>query len=373
MTTLVRVKRKHTDDPVEALILSCKRAKKGQTTTTSGAKASASSKSLSSEVKNVFRFAGTVAEKDQALPKQIEDVIKHGQLQYKTKGNVPGPQVKAKQLHKQTSINNRYRMVAKHRGIPIELQKESITVSNTTELEAADKAKKKPSSLRKKIVRRLSIKSAAKDAPTRTEKSGACSLVEEEVQRLFNIYEVVQENLDDILSNKPAKLASIDDEDDDDAVMCNNVKMLREKLTISDGDTHQNKPIEYVYDLYYAESSDFDFNTEHIVLGLDPLSGQVLMNEQDDEDVGYGNDEDEDSNDENNWKNDYPDEDPDYFNQRHTDMFDEYLDDYRYGELSSDDEFNEYSDNNRRHISRRMNYSDEVQNGADSDELEMYG
>ncbi|XP_033113116.1 probable RNA polymerase II nuclear localization protein SLC7A6OS [Anneissia japonica] len=368
MTTLVRVKRKHTDDPVEALVLSCKRAKKGPTSS-GGAKSSASSKSASSEVKNVFRFAGTVAQKDQALPKHIEDVIQRGQLQYKTKGNIPA-HVKAKQQQKQTSINNRYRMVAKHRGISLEKQNETLSVSNQdTE---ADKPKKV--SLRKKIVRRLSTKSANRDhsASVVNATAGSSKEVEDEARRLFNIYEVVQENLDDILSNKPAKLASLDDEDDDDdVVMCNNVRMLREKLTISDGDTHRRDTDEYVYDLYYAESSDFDFASEHVVLGLDPynLSQPVVTEEE--EDAGYGQDDDEDSNDENNWKNDYPDEDPDYFNQRHTDMFDEYLDDYRYGELSSDDDFNEYSDN-KRHISRMMNYSDEVQNGADSD-LEMYG
>ena len=57
MATVLRVRRKRSCDPVEALVLSCKRAK---SETSSGAAASAV---IDGDVKKVFKLVGTLDKK----------------------------------------------------------------------------------------------------------------------------------------------------------------------------------------------------------------------------------------------------------------------------------------------------------------------
>ena len=69
----------------------------------------------------------------------------------------------------------------------------------------------------------------------------------------------------------------------------------------------------YVYDIYYMNSPQFDFRNLENILAIEALREDLIVEEQgrrDSEDE-YG--DDEDSNDESNWRNDYPDEDEDIF------------------------------------------------------------
>lgn len=84
--------------------------------------------------------------------------------------------------------------------------------------------------------------------------------------------------------------------------MCNGVPLEREE--VSEKGSHP-----YVYDLYYTNSSDFDFRLLENVLTVEAFGHDLRAPEEDSEDEGGGH-EDEDSNDEGNWRNDYPDEDP---------------------------------------------------------------
>ena len=69
---------------------------------------------------------------------------------------------------------------------------------------------------------------------------------------------------------------------------------------------------QYVYDLYYLNKRDFDFRL------LEDMKIEAFQNVspfdwyRDAEELEVYDDED-DSNDENNWRNDYPDEDPKFF------------------------------------------------------------
>ena len=69
----------------------------------------------------------------------------------------------------------------------------------------------------------------------------------------------------------------------------------------------------YVYDIYYMNSPKFDFRNLENILAIEALREDLVAEEQGrrDSEEEYG--EDEDSNDENNWRNDYPDEDDDLF------------------------------------------------------------
>ena len=60
MAAIVRVKRRINDDPADSLVLSCKRPRKGSDSEASG-------NNDSEEVKNLFKFAGTVKAEVSAL------------------------------------------------------------------------------------------------------------------------------------------------------------------------------------------------------------------------------------------------------------------------------------------------------------------
>lgn len=84
---------------------------------------------------------------------------------------------------------------------------------------------------------------------------------------------------------------------------------------------------DYVYDLYYTHTQ---LSQQHLeaVLKVEAMCNELLNLDQrlsDDDEVG---DLDEDSNDESNWRNDYPDEDPGFFENEGQDY------DYEDGEAS---------------------------------------
>nr|XP_039262909.1 probable RNA polymerase II nuclear localization protein SLC7A6OS [Styela clava] len=93
-----------------------------------------------------------------------------------------------------------------------------------------------------------------------------------------------------------------------DSIMCNNVKMFREKLNVS----AKSKPesTEFVYDLYYCRDTTSNWNMSDI-LYVQPYRYAVgeLLAASDSEEELY--DDEDDSNDEDNWRNDYPDEEDD--------------------------------------------------------------
>lgn len=74
---------------------------------------------------------------------------------------------------------------------------------------------------------------------------------------------------------------------------------------------------EYVYDIYYTNREHFDFRLFERDLTLEALGqDNVFDHGVQEEEFVYG-DEDDDENDENNWRNDYPEEDPQYVNGNH--------------------------------------------------------
>lgn len=71
----------------------------------------------------------------------------------------------------------------------------------------------------------------------------------------------------------------------------------------------ESKP-QYVYDLYYTISDDLGEIYDHDLVGVYPLSNELVYgSHRDNGAADSDDDESEDSNAENNWRNEYPDED----------------------------------------------------------------
>ena len=170
----------------------------------------------------------------------------------------------------------------------------------------------------------------------------------QEMMKFYQLYDLVLDEAEsrDVADEKEGKKREKEDMDPN-AILCNSVKMIREKLKIDEGPKNNLDILEkdYVYDVYCAEDN---YGALSEVLDIVHLNESQLVTEASDEELGLYDDED-DSNDENNWRNDYPDEDewngssdeePRYRN-----------DDFDYGyderkmfskELSSDEDFDFY-------------------------------
>ncbi len=73
----------------------------------------------------------------------------------------------------------------------------------------------------------------------------------------------------------------------------------------------QRVPTQYVYDLYYMNNPDFDFRALEHVLAIEARDEAELVPDEAEPDEYY--EDEDDSNDEDNWRNDYPDEDPRFY------------------------------------------------------------
>lgn len=96
--------------------------------------------------------------------------------------------------------------------------------------------------------------------------------------------------------------AALADSEDGDDIVCNTEKMLSQKLTLDDCQPFvSNGSEEWVYDVYLCENScDGKINSIHC--DVEDTDFEPVVRER------YINEYDEDSNDENYWANDYPDE-----------------------------------------------------------------
>lgn len=96
---------------------------------------------------------------------------------------------------------------------------------------------------------------------------------------------------------------------DPETILCNSVKMIREKLSVSGdrlGTEHREKEDDYVYDLYYQETVApgwiQDILSVRPYQEEDELVPEVVAWEEE----VYEDEDDE--NEEANWRNEYPDE-----------------------------------------------------------------
>ncbi|KAM6225365.1 putative RNA polymerase II nuclear localization protein SLC7A6OS [Rhynchocyon petersi] len=246
-TAVLRVKRKRTAEPAEALVLACKRLRAGtsesldQTTPPEGL-------SGASE-KNVFQFVATVGSQEEPVQPLLGAALHPSRdSQHRIRQGLRASAREARQ-------EGRYRVVSSRRssGTPL----------------------------------------ASKDVQEAASSAG------------FQLFDLVHEEGDPDATAVGSYQTS-----DPDVILCNSTKLIREQLTISEkqlgvGKGEEEKESDFVYDIYCLEMATSEWIEN--ILSVQPYSQEwELMNEdQEPEDV-YEDEDDE--NCENNWRNEYPEE-----------------------------------------------------------------
>ncbi|RNA33692.1 putative RNA polymerase II nuclear localization SLC7A6OS [Brachionus plicatilis] len=233
MCTIIKVKRKITEDPLECLILECKKKKIYDTRT-----------EKQKIFKQILKYGGSANSEA-----EIPDKIKQLSLQKETE--------KAKiNLGKNTS-DKKY-------NFTIQNKKRSLTDDQEQPSEDNKKAK---------------------------------------VNTDENI------NIIDVVLNENFSPDKQKNENQHEKITCNGIDLIREKCEVPNN--------AYVYDIYYTKNSDvhldllypnnYEIRSYNIYQDIDLIDDSVKKEEGPDNFF----DEDEDSNDEDNWRNDYPDEEDD--------------------------------------------------------------
>ncbi|XP_054856498.1 probable RNA polymerase II nuclear localization protein SLC7A6OS isoform X2 [Eublepharis macularius] len=272
---VLRVKRKRGGAaPAEALLLACKRLR-----------SDLGGGGGDGVEERLFALVATVASEDEPVKKYIQEAITKEKAAQRLRPSLGSAQRvtqdlrASKQARRQES---RYRLIASHR--PTFTEDESVA--------PADRAE---SNENKHLFSEENRETAQKESHG---PSGCCGE--------FQLFDIVQEEDVETDPGVPQKT------DAPDEILCNAVKMIRERLTVSDAtkDAEQNREEEeYVYDLYYVEAMPSGW-IENILSVQCYTQDCELVSEVDDEHVPEEMyDDEDDENNENNWRNDYPDED----------------------------------------------------------------
>ncbi|KAJ3593539.1 hypothetical protein NHX12_005873 [Muraenolepis orangiensis] len=100
---------------------------------------------------------------------------------------------------------------------------------------------------------------------------------------------------------------------DPEVILCNNMKMLRERLSVSGdgppGAQHRQQDDDYVYDLYCQETSMPGWIQDILSVRAYADEGELVPDLVVHEEEVYEDEDDE--NEEGNWRNEYPDSDSD--------------------------------------------------------------
>ncbi|CDH53955.1 predicted protein [Lichtheimia corymbifera JMRC:FSU:9682] len=141
---------------------------------------------------------------------------------------------------------------------------------------------------------------------------------------MFNMYEAVREDE----HPKAPKLFPDEDNADDEDIMCNFIPMVKEYLTLND--RKQEEEDDYVYDVYYQDNSESAGAFKDLTIGSLIWFNEETQYMNDESDSEAADFDDEDSNAEDFYQNDYPDEESD-------EEFEE-----QYGYSSGDDDDHHY-------------------------------
>ncbi|ELT89083.1 hypothetical protein CAPTEDRAFT_221578 [Capitella teleta] len=249
MAGIVRLKRRRDEQPAENLLFSCKKRKTLEPLSCGIA-------DVDDTFKTLFKFAGTIDSKEDDLGSVVKKAISKEKLKQSYK-----------QAHSQYGAYEEGRVNSRSR-----------------------KSKKDAStSARFKVV---SDRRVGDWESLDASEEGAAAAAAAEEKGLF-LWDVEAEG---------TKAMKASEEEEADVVTCNGVALTKSKV----------KAEEYVYDLYYFNKPDFDFRLMENILAVEAFGGQMLVNPGSDDDSDHYDDED-DENDECNWRNDYPDEDPQHY------------------------------------------------------------
>lgn len=270
-TTILRVKRKRGTDPADALLLACKRIRPEGTPSAT----ETVPEPQEEEVENsVFKLVATVATQDAPVQTQVRQALARPRVAHALRPSAASSQRIIGDLRStkwSTRREERYRLISSHRTA-LSSSTEQQNPPTSTPVNVADSAKEQ-------------------------DKRWAIG----EIQ----VVDLVHEDSQD--QEKPGKTLA-----DPEVILCNNTKMLRERLCVSGdgvGEEHRELEDDYVYDLYYQETATPGWIQDILSVRAYADEGELVPDLVVHEEEVYEDEDDE--NEESNWRNDYPDEESD--------------------------------------------------------------
>ncbi|XP_077569645.1 putative RNA polymerase II nuclear localization protein SLC7A6OS [Stigmatopora nigra] len=262
--TILRVKRKRGTDPADALLLACKRIRPE----TSQAPGETPPEPGEADVeKSVFKLVATVATQDAPVETEVRRALSRPRVAHALRPSAnSSKRILADARNAKLNIRReeRYRILSSHRA--------NLSLAPRLDGDAPE-----------------AVAPLAEDGET----------LEEGVQVVDLLHEDLPEQ------DKP--LGKTPPSSDVDAILCNNTKMLRERLRLND------TPLEdggggddYVYDLYYQETLTPGWIQDILSVRAYADHAQLVPEEEGGEEEIYEDEDDE--NEESNWRNDYPDD-----------------------------------------------------------------
>ncbi|KAM3877210.1 putative RNA polymerase II nuclear localization protein SLC7A6OS [Diretmus argenteus] len=271
-TTILRVKRKRGTDPADALLLACKRIRP-ETVQTAGETVPEPNEA---EVENsVFKLVATVATQDAPVQTQVREALARPRVAHALRPSAASSHRIVGDLRSakwSTRREERYRILSSHRAGLL-----SQTEQQNPQTDAADGVEE------------------AQRAGNEQEKCLSLGV---------QVVDLLHEDVGD-QEKAPGKTLSTDPEE----ILCNNMKMLRERLSMSGegpGAEHREQEDDYVYDLYYQETVAPGWIQDILSVRAYADEGELVPDVVVHEEEVYEDEDDE--NEESNWRNDYPDE-----------------------------------------------------------------
>ncbi|XP_030811616.1 probable RNA polymerase II nuclear localization protein SLC7A6OS isoform X2 [Camarhynchus parvulus] len=266
---VLRVRRKRGGpEPAEALLLACKRRR------------------AEPVENNLFKLVATVSSKNEPVQKYVKDAITRDKAAQSLRPPLGSAQQILQELRcaKQAERKEkRYRVISSHRPHC------AHTAAPATDGQAVPHGDRSGSE---------ALQDASPEESGAGDKSSDCC-------GKFQLFDIIQE--EETVGDSSVTTAN-PQKTNPDAILCNAVEMIRERLNISeDGkEQHGHKEDEYVYDIYYKETSAPDWIEN--ILSVQPYREEYeWVNDDPGPEEVY--DDEDDENDENNWRNDYPEED----------------------------------------------------------------
>lgn len=326
------------------------------------------------EIESVLSFAGTLSSKDEPVSRHIKEAIRKTKLHremhpHSSDFRHGGPKDKlSNKLREQaseSSRSNRYRVTWTRRALDLDLLDKGEESEKTSESAGSDNKEnsKLPStqsagqcknSGQDVLVSTFTTNSPAqiaeqKDAklPPATKPAAPSALTKGD--KMFCMFDVESDD------EKEALAGLISGNDSSSGITMNGVPMVSTEVSAPLAES------EYVYDLYYTHSNLSGLDVQ-AVLTVQSICDQFVNEEEEGPDGELVYDDEDDSNDESNWRNDYPDEDPHFFENDDGDcyyaedmidtnvlddgdMLAQYLGSKCKVEADSDDDADEYGEN----------------------------
>ncbi|NXM82275.1 S7A6O protein, partial [Oenanthe oenanthe] len=254
---VLRVRRKRGGpEPAEALLLACKRRRAEPVES------------------SLFKLVTTVSSKNEPVQKYVKDAITRDKAAERLRPSLGSRQRILQELRgarQERRKESRYRVISSHRPDTAAPRGHGSGTQHDASPEQSGAA---------------------------NERSDCCGK--------FQLFDIVPE--EETVGDAGGTTANPQQKNDPDTILCNAVEMIRERLNVSeDGKKeHGDKEDEYVYDIYYKETSAPDWIEN--ILSVQPYREEYeWVNDDPGPEEVYEDEDDE--NDENNWRNDYPEED----------------------------------------------------------------